>query len=98
MAFGLQFLDGVGNAADSNVFPYTDYENKEILAQQMEEVDNDFKSYSETSEGETLVPEEFTQEVVVTTTQCNSERWMKCAAIFVGGIVAGQILKKIFKD
>ena len=95
MAFGLQFLDGVGNPADSNVFPY-DYENKEITPQQMEDVNEDFQSFSDTSEGKTLIPEEYTQKEV--TTSCQSEKWLRCIAVFVAGAVAGQIIKKIFKD
>jgi hypothetical protein len=96
MAFGLQFLDGVGNAADSNVFPY-DYENKEITPQQMDDVNEDFRSFSDTCEGKTLIPEEYVV-VTETTTQCRSEVWMNRLAWLAAGMVAGQLIKKIFKD
>lgn len=96
MAFGLQFLDGVGNAADSNVFPY-DYENKEITPQQMDDVNEDFRSFSDTCEGKTLIPEEYVV-VTETTTKCRSEVWMNRLAWLAAGMVAGQLIKKIFKD
>ena len=40
--------------------------------------------------------EEYTQKEV--TTSCQSEKWLRCIAVFVAGAVAGQIIKKIFKD
>lgn len=95
--FGLQFLNGIGEAYDKPTQDYADLENKSIT----EEAHNvSFNKGNNMNEEINEVPASdgrcycnCTKEDCV-----KSNKMVKYALVFAVGAIAGQWIKKIFKD
>lgn len=87
--FGLQFLNGVGEAQDQTVIKTFDFENKAFITDEdftVEEVEDGNASAS--ASGKEINTEEY---------NCNCQK-CKHFLIFVAGALTGIVLKKLFGE
>lgn len=84
MAFGLQFLDGVGEAYNQPVFSASDMENRPVYQYGgQQQYDEDENAY--------FVPAKSPR-------HSSCDGLLKAILLVGGGIVLGQALRKLFKD
>lgn len=95
--FGLQFLNGIGEAYDKPTQDYADLENKSIT----EETHNvSFNKGNNMNEEINEVPASDGRCYCACTKEdcVKSNKMVKYALVFAVGAIAGQWIKKIFKD
>lgn len=87
MAFGLQYLDGIGDAYDASI--RNEQENSRIdeFESDVTKTDNGYE--------EVLIVDERGKVCKCESRKCNR---LNKLLIFCAGIIAGQALKKLFKD
>lgn len=86
--FGLQFLNGLGEAQDQTVIKLPDYENKSFVT------DDDFTVEEIEDNGVRVsTPNEIT-ETEYKCQCCKAKKWL----IFLAGALTGIVVKKLFEE